>query len=496
MNVQLQLDPHGPYTNLDLVNGRVILHNPSSTTISHITVKLEAESRTRLLAPPSQDPRQNRRNEPRPMLEVHKLLYKVLQVFPPEGTHSPPGRKPEFILNPGQYTYPFQFKLPFNNSCSASNNLATSLNFGGFSLPIEVARPSTQHVKTTLPPSIYFPGEAEIRYFLKTTVNRPSLLKENPRAFANLTFVPIEPPRTRHDGEVYARRQHQFIHPPAFPDRKGSLLGSLLKDKEKTGSPASPTSGSSPPARFSIDARLPNPAVLTCGHDLPIRILIKQLNERSEELYLQTLQIELIGFTKVRAHEALRTETNSWVIISLSNLNQPIGAFNDPAETETELTKELWYGHKLPDTVAPSFVTCNIARSYELQVSAGLSYGPRGGHQQNIVLPLRIACEVFSGIAPPPDLIKRMDSVPVRPTTQIPVQGSGPSGSNLPTYSVQQATSSAPQPQAPPYEEAPPSYEDAVGQDLPPVNGPRPGYNPPPAPEGESRLTGEEKRRH
>lgn len=191
--------------------------------------------------------------------------------------------------------------------------------------------------------------------------------------------MPIEPPRIRQDGEVYARRQHQFVHPPAFPDRKGSLLGSLMKDKEKMGSSASPNSGPLPPARFSIDARLPNPAVLTCGHDLPIKILVKQLNERSEELYLQTLQIELIGFTKVRAHEATRTETNSWVIISLSNLNQTIGAFNDPAETETELTKELWYGHKLPDTVAPSFVTCNISRSYELQVSAGLSYGPRGG---------------------------------------------------------------------------------------------------------------------
>ena len=27
-----------------------------------------------------------------------------------------------------------------------------------------------------------FPGEAEIRYYVKVTVNRPSLFKENPRA--------------------------------------------------------------------------------------------------------------------------------------------------------------------------------------------------------------------------------------------------------------------------------------------------------------------------
>ena len=40
-----------------------------------------------------------------------QLLYKVLQVFPPEGTQVPQGQRPSYILNPGQYTYPFQFKV-------------------------------------------------------------------------------------------------------------------------------------------------------------------------------------------------------------------------------------------------------------------------------------------------------------------------------------------------------------------------------------------------
>jgi hypothetical protein len=52
------------------------------------------------------------------------------------------------------------------------------------------ARAPTQHVKATLPPSIYFPGEAEIRYYLKVTVNRPSLLKENPRQ-VSLTLISL-----------------------------------------------------------------------------------------------------------------------------------------------------------------------------------------------------------------------------------------------------------------------------------------------------------------
>ena len=89
---------------------------------------------------------------------------------------------------------------------------------------------------------------------------------------------------------------------------------------------------------------------------------------------METLQIELVGYTLVRAHDAVRTETNGWVICSLSNIHQPIGEPSDPVGTETELSKEFWYGQRLPETVAPSFVTCNISRKYELVISAGLAY--------------------------------------------------------------------------------------------------------------------------
>jgi hypothetical protein len=202
--------------------------------------------------------------------------------------------------------------------------------------------------------------------------------------FSNITFVPIEPPRATPDGEIYARRQHQFLHDSApsfpFPERKGSGLRDMFKGKSsEPSSPIVSTPGPLPPARFSIDVRLPNPAILTCGQDIPLKVLIKQLSERSNPLFLQTLQVELIGHTRVRAHDAVRVESNGWVIISLSNLNQPIGSPGDAAETETELSKEYWFGQRLQETVAPSFVTCNISRSYELVVSVGLAYGSTKG---------------------------------------------------------------------------------------------------------------------
>jgi hypothetical protein len=47
-------------------------------------------------------------------------------------------------------------------------------------------------VKQTLPPSLNgFPGEAEIRYFVKVTVNRPQFYKENPRVVSATSSVII-----------------------------------------------------------------------------------------------------------------------------------------------------------------------------------------------------------------------------------------------------------------------------------------------------------------
>lgn len=59
--------------------------------------------------------------------------------------------------------------------------MLTNLNFTG--LKVEMARDTNRHVKKTLPPSLSgFPGEADIKYFVKVTVIRPQFYKENIRA--------------------------------------------------------------------------------------------------------------------------------------------------------------------------------------------------------------------------------------------------------------------------------------------------------------------------
>ena len=73
MSVRVQLDQENstPYTNLDFLSGRVFAVFPNDATISAINVKLEAESRTRLMGP--KQPYNERSEKKRTELEVHKV---------------------------------------------------------------------------------------------------------------------------------------------------------------------------------------------------------------------------------------------------------------------------------------------------------------------------------------------------------------------------------------------------------------------------------------
>ena len=93
-----------------------------------------------------------------------------------------------------------------------------------------------------------------------------------------------------------------------------------------------------------------------------------------------------------------------------------------------------------------------------------------------------------------------MANAPPRPGSPTrPNQTNPESSQSRPAVSAAGTSSSAQQEQqdsaAPPpmYDEPPPSYEDAIASDLPPVDGPRPDYAPPPAPEGESNLVSEKR---
>lgn len=184
-----------------------------------------------------------------------------------------------------------------------------------------------------------------------------------------LNFLPIEPPRGDNASqETYARRQHQFTKPGAASKTK-SLFQKFS---------GSVSDLHSEPPRISADARLPNPSILTCNEPIPLRVLVKKLSDTSESIFLQTFQIELIASTHILAHDLSQKETGSWVIFSRSNMGVMVGKGTDPADTEWPLDARMWNQLPLPNSVAPSFETCNVSRTYELEVRIGLSHGSIG----------------------------------------------------------------------------------------------------------------------
>ena len=108
--VQIHLDQHENYThytNLDILSGKVVLRVPKPDNVNSIVVKLEGESRTRLMAPVRPD----RPDKQRPVLEVHKFLYKTQIVLPANTRPEDVNPKASFTINAGNYEYPFQFKV-------------------------------------------------------------------------------------------------------------------------------------------------------------------------------------------------------------------------------------------------------------------------------------------------------------------------------------------------------------------------------------------------
>ncbi|KAK0672453.1 hypothetical protein QBC41DRAFT_343866 [Cercophora samala] len=559
MSIRIALEnPPEFYTNLDVMKGHVVVTLSRHETVGAIIVKLEGESRTALGIPNDNSstgvPHREMPSAGDIIYENHKILYKVAQAFPNES--SPPQAGP-ITLNPGQHHFPFQFKFPFNNSCGNTEAMAKIggvVNAGGFAPGaglfglggIRVMDGTKQlmyaHVTKTLPPSFTgFPGEAEIRYYVKVTIQRPGLFKENWRYQIGLKFLPIEPPRPpKNNQEAYARRPFAFAPrtppstAPPSTKKRTSFFG-----RSNTPQPPAPVGGPSntssstevnlaTPPSIEMSARLPHPAILTCNKPIPLRLLAKKLAPSNGEVYLVAVQIDLIGKTIVRCQDLVNNEVNRWVIVSRQGLSIPVSKPDDAVGTEVVLPDAIWNNVPLPNTVMPSFLTCNLSREYQLEVKIGLawgkpdnaSHGPNsssffGGSNrhkgknlanipQEIHLPLNFSnVQVFSGLTPPAELVEAMRQGRTRPARKqtspnsrpsqqpqpqpnIPPQGvassSRPAAPVLPPRPVvstpqQQQQNDAseaalyppqlqPGQDAPPYDDAPPTYEEAMAEEM------------------------------
>lgn len=275
--------------------------------------------------------------------------------------------------------------------------------------------------------------------------------------------------------------------------------------------------------RFSVDVRLPSPAIVVPTEPLPLRILIVKQEEFNSVVTIRSLQVTLVSKTHITAHDLSKDCYEVVSLLSMADINIPFGTPGAPVGTEIEADRRLWGRISLPDTIPPSFTTCNIVRSYHMEIAVGLSCDT-GGHVDvscalrsfpnfNVnkllqVLPFSLPVDVFSGIKPPQKLLDASRYTPTpklpprKPISSLQVPASaGPwpnekqgvyKGTHSAVTSPENDPFSPPLPprpssshQVPSYtrpndgtadEMPPPTYEDAIAEDIGPVDGPRPQF--------------------
>lgn len=311
-----------------------------------------------------------------PCTDAQKLLHATEVVFPPPHLRKSGSGQHGFTITAGTHEYPFRVRLPINNHCVRPGLLQKySMNFQKGQL--DIAK-DAQHIQTTLPPSLSgIPeDEAWIRYFVKATVNYTSFLKPNPRAVQFLVFLPIEPPRPPlTKAESYAKRTYAFAPELTIPERK-KKKGFLDNFRSRSNDTVEPVG---PPPQFTIETRLPQPPILVPGDPLPMRILINKINDYTSTVFLRSLQIRLRAYTQIRAHALTKTVSGLVPVFSKMELSYAIGQGSKFGEGEIEVEPGIWSAASLPETIAPSFRTCNITRFYEMEITIGVSNGPKGG---------------------------------------------------------------------------------------------------------------------
>lgn len=272
-DVKIEIDRSGTggtFTNHDIIRGTITLTVTTSILLSYIQAKLEGITKTELHVPTMT---RKGREKDRLLQDVHKVLYDTLIVFPPSNVRKVSQAK-EFTLNPGNYSYPFEFKIPLNSSCSQLKGITNKVLFNMKKMDLVINNgnfntnalrnmaqsyyqnyagvPSSQqspqahqeqqyHITSQLPPSLSLGDFASVKYYVKVTCKRASFLKANLRSFDPFVFLPLDLDSHNQPihlgGEFEEYREVFFRKELIFKDRLPSIVAvKIPSSKSNNGS--------------------------------------------------------------------------------------------------------------------------------------------------------------------------------------------------------------------------------------------------------------------
>lgn len=104
---------------------------------------------------------------------------------------------------------------------------------------------------------------------------------------------------------------------------------------------------------------------------LDVNVINLDLDECKSGVFLRNFQTMLIETTEIRARDFMEVHTRSCVIQTSTRLqNEP----QSMAGSTLRFDNGLWSQHCVPLHLTPTFETCNISRSYKLEIRLGIEF--------------------------------------------------------------------------------------------------------------------------
>lgn len=465
-------DPKRYYSHGDTISGTAVVKLNQDETIKNIVAKLEGVAR--IVVPAGSinaEGRAKKKDKDKDKEATVTFLHIQQVIFPdPKMSQVTSGK---LTLGAGTYEYKFRFRLPEDTPDQARG--ARLLK--GKSVSRYIDDINTGHTFCTrLPPSMAPTAgkAASIDYFIKVTVQRPSVFKINLRNHDAFLFLPLDP-RALDTAEMsrtsFLRREHNLTLGGFRPDDNRGFLKKMF----------SSTGGSSAPHwHFFFELQMSCPVIAKAAPYLPFKFLVVYDEPPPQQrLFLKGLTIVLVTTCQVAIEEYEHTFFNEEVIFNATNLPYTVPLTEStpvpgqPRLKAALIDPNMYKGARIPSHVSPTFTTQNIAKAYEIKVSAAFCFndGPVE------VVELRKPQEVWSGISAGSRNYKGRASVPTSPNPAVPPP-------NYPPEKVRPSSSGPPSGYPPEKGSRPPSG-------YPPEKGPPPKPN---RPQPASDPLGEKKR--
>lgn len=320
----------------------------------------------------------SRKQSKKDAYEIHKFLYVTQTLFPPRELRQTSAY--DFTLPAGKHSYDFSLVIPDRLECQNVKQPG-SLSLSRFVIDrggLDYARSASSHMVGPLPPSLSdVDKHAIVRYFLKITVTRTSILKTNIRVYKPIIFLPPDAMNFPSNNLLFVRRDavltvSKNLGPSARTPEKKSSFRSFISS---TVSPREVSTN----VTVTFEMRYPERATFTpLRKGLPLKLFaITRSNPilTDSNMKLEKLTFSLFSVTDTRAQNYMKTNTFSLALFERNvsywlDWSKAVQKPNSLGNLlELELPESLYKDAFIPDFVPPTFEMCNIKRNYQLEVS-------------------------------------------------------------------------------------------------------------------------------